>query len=86
MDYSVSDNRINRSLFIRSLYKLEKSSVKMGNLYVSIKSYLEGQKAFAQDEYSRSATVDWLISEGQIYKDRNNRLGLADEGHRTYFC
>ena len=44
MDYSVSGNRINRSLFIRSLYKLDKSSVKMGNLYVSIKSYLEGLK------------------------------------------
>jgi len=34
-NYSVSDNRINRSLFISSLYKLDKSSVKMGKIGIT---------------------------------------------------
>lgn len=44
MDDSVSDNRINRSLFISSYTNSISRASKWGNLHVSIKIYLEGLK------------------------------------------
>jgi hypothetical protein len=79
---TASTDHYSSAVYTNSISRASKWGICMFPLKVIWKDY----EAFAQDEYSRSATVDWLISEGQIYKDRNNRLSLADEGHRTYCC